>query len=133
MRQASLVLRFGIRGAHMSSLHNGVTGRKSDRQESRLPPILVSVRQARELLAGMNRDTFWSELVRGAFGEVLGNKQKRYLYYENVKRYADNLPRAPYSKTSTGIYSDSAAVRRKAARNKTTGPVGKGSGAAVST
>jgi hypothetical protein len=100
----------------MSSLHNGVTGRKSGREESHLPPILVSVRQARELLAGMNKDKFWSELVRGAFGEVLGNKQKRYLYYANLKRYADNLPRAPYSKASTGIYSDSAAVRRRKAK-----------------
>jgi hypothetical protein len=100
----------------MSELHPGVTGRKIARQsDSRLPPILVSVAQARELLACMNKDKFWSELVRGAFGEVLGDKRKRYLYYEGVKRYADNLERAPYSKRTPGIYADSAAVRRRKA------------------
>jgi hypothetical protein len=146
MHQASLVLRF-VFGVHMSSLHNGVTSsRKSDRQD-RLPPILVSVRQARELLANMSKDKFWEEVKRGALGELVGSRVKRFLFYENVKAYARALPLAPYSVKTPG---NSKAVRQtelapvvgkggrrksehKAARNKTTERVGKGSGAAVST
>jgi|SRR5271166_226045 len=133
VRQALLALRLHL-GLHMSSLHPGVTGRKSNRQESRLPPILVSVRQARELLADMSKDKFWEEAKRGAFGELVGNKQKRYLFFVNLERYARGLPLAPYSKRTPG-YADTAAVRRKAARqaarNKTTGTVGKGAAEAV--
>jgi hypothetical protein len=77
------------------SSHNGVTGHKSD--HSRLEPILVSVAQARALLADLSKDKFWAEVTAGKFGEILGTPTKRFLYYKNVKAYADNLPRAPYS------------------------------------
>ena len=80
----------------MSDLHPDTIGRKTG-QQSDIPPILVSVRQARSLLANMCRDKIWQEIKRGALGEVVGTRQKRFLYFENVKRYADNLKRAPYS------------------------------------
>jgi hypothetical protein len=137
--------RCGSLVLHMASLHPGVTGRKSDRQsDSCLPPILVSVRQARALLADMSKDKLWSEITAGKLGEILGTPTKRFLYYKNVKAYADNLPRAPYSVSDSKAGRQTGwapvvgkgggkAARRKAARNKTTGSVGKGSGEVATT
>jgi hypothetical protein len=87
--------------ADMPALHPGTTGRKSDQQLS-TPPIIVSVRQAKALLGNMSHDRFWRLATQGAFGEIVGNKQKRYLYYVGIKSYADNLARAPYSKKIEG-------------------------------
>jgi len=70
------------------------------RDSPELTPILVSVRQARALLGEMCADTFWQKATRGDFGELVGTKRKRYVYYAGVKRYADNLARAPYSRKS---------------------------------
>ena len=92
----------------MSELHPHTSGRKAGSTSSRsagrkassdfplVPPILVSVREACRLL-GICRDKFWAEAKRGAFGEIVGTKQKRYLFYRNLERYAANLERAPYS------------------------------------
>jgi hypothetical protein len=76
------------------------TSRKPRRQSEFPPlaPILVSVKQAKALLGNMSHDRFWRLATAGAFGPLMGNKQKRYLYYKNLVAYADNLARAPYSK-----------------------------------
>jgi len=42
----------------------------------------------------MCHDKFWAEAKRGAFGKAVGPKQKRFWFYENLKRYADNLKSA---------------------------------------
>ncbi|MGA8698845.1 MAG: hypothetical protein WB689_34440 [Xanthobacteraceae bacterium] len=67
-------------------------------QSAPLTPILVSTRQARELLANMCPDKFWIEAKRGKFGKRIGPPNKRYWYYENIRRYADSLAREPHSK-----------------------------------
>jgi hypothetical protein len=60
-------------------------------QSPTLPPLLVSTKQARQLLANMCPDKFWLEAKRGAFGKRFGPKQKRLWRYENIRRYAENL------------------------------------------
>lgn len=76
----------------------GTASRKSDQQN--IQPILCSMRQARTLLGGMAHNRFWRLATQGAFGEIVGSKTKRYLYYAGLKRYADELERAPYSRKS---------------------------------
>jgi hypothetical protein len=62
-----------------------------------LPPILVSTKQARQILGNMCADKFWQEAARGAFGKRVGPKQKRFWFYKNLEAYAAGLARQSHS------------------------------------
>ena len=81
----------------MHQVSPGVTGRKSGPVQSTkllpstVPPLLVSVMEARRLL-GMSKNKFWLEARAGKF-EIVGSERKRYVVFKSLQRYVDGLPR----------------------------------------
>jgi hypothetical protein len=57
-----------------------------------LEPLIVSVKQARQLLGGCGNNKFWQLAKSGAF-ELVGSERKRFVTVTSLKRYVANLPR----------------------------------------
>jgi hypothetical protein len=53
-----------------------------------LKPLLVSVRQARELLGGCGNNRFWSLVKAGEF-ELIGTERKRWVVVESLNAYVE--------------------------------------------
>jgi hypothetical protein len=69
-------------------------------------PVLVSVRDARRMLANMSHNRFWELAAQGEF-EITGTKRKRQVFVRSLEAYAERQPRAEYSRPTAG-----AAARR---------------------
>jgi hypothetical protein len=57
-----------------------------------IEPLLVSVKEARRLLANCSNNRFWQLAKAGAF-ELVGSDHKRFVTTESLKRYVANMPR----------------------------------------
>ena len=57
-----------------------------------LEPLIVSVKEARRLLANCSNNRFWQLAKAGAF-ELVGSDHKRFVTIESLKRYVANMPR----------------------------------------
>jgi hypothetical protein len=51
-----------------------------------LQPLIVSVRQARQLLGGASNNRFW-DIVRTGALELLGNERKRWVTVASIENY----------------------------------------------
>jgi len=60
-------------------------------------PVLVSVRDARRMLANMSHNRFWELAAQGEF-EITGTKRKRQVFVRSIESYAERQPRAKYSR-----------------------------------
>lgn len=56
--------------------------------ESDLPPLLVSVKQARRLLGGIGNGLFWKLVKRGEF-ELVGTERKRWVVVASLNAYVE--------------------------------------------
>ena len=65
-------------------------------------PILVSIRNAQAML-DVSRDTIWRLMREGVLGEVVGGPTKKYLYYDNLEKYAAGLPRERHNDSLASI------------------------------
>jgi hypothetical protein len=59
---------------------------------SNLPPLLVDVKQARQMLGNMSRNKFWALAKAGAF-ELVGSERKRFVVVTSLRAFVDQLPR----------------------------------------
>src|SRR6516162_5547424 len=62
-------------------------------------PVLVSVRDARRMLANMSHNRFWELAAQGEF-EITGTRRKRQVFVRSIESYAERQPRAEYSRPS---------------------------------
>ncbi len=51
-----------------------------------IKPLIVSVRQARQLLGGASNNRFW-RLVKAGELELIGSKRKRWVLVESLEAY----------------------------------------------
>ncbi len=54
--------------------------------QSNIPPLLVSVRQGRELLGGISNNLFW-RLVRDGELQLIGSARKRWCTVASIEGY----------------------------------------------
>jgi hypothetical protein len=60
-------------------------------------PVLVSVRDARRMLANMSHNRFWELAAQGEF-EICGTKRKRQVFVRSLEDFAERQQRAEYSR-----------------------------------
>ena len=71
--------------------------KQSDKQTKttpHLPPLLVSVKEARRLLGGIGNNTFWSLAKVGTF-DLVGSERKRFVTVASLNDYVARMPRRP--------------------------------------
>jgi hypothetical protein len=62
----------------------------SSQFQTDLPPLLVSVRKARELLGGIGNNKFWQLAKRGEL-ELVGTERKRFVVVTSIESYVAKL------------------------------------------
>jgi hypothetical protein len=60
-------------------------------------PVLVSVTDARRMLANMSHNHFWKLAAQGEF-EITGTPRKRLVFVRSLEAYAERQPRVEYSR-----------------------------------
>lgn len=61
-------------------------------EHKQLKPLIVSVKQARQLLGNLSHQKFW-RLVREGHFELLGSKAKRYVTMASIEAYVAKMER----------------------------------------